>query len=250
MNIRFCLVALACLVAVACARTPVVESPDSRDQQRWQQYLAVCDAAGAKPYRLQMSLRFGDEGDTRRVTALAWGNDTNCVRLDVMAGVGVTVAKIRQEGEHFLVLDPRNNKAWFHEGANKPLLRIGVPLPFDLGQLTALLCGQYGEVFGRSNAGMSGTAFALPGDTHATLALDEQGRPAMWAEKGSWQMAIDHDEAGLPRKIRLTHPNGKKAILLVKERENPQAFADDQLRIALRQDIELRPLSQYKLKTQ
>ena len=238
--------ALACLVLVACARKPVVDAPDSQQMQRWQQYLSVCDAAKTAPYRLQMSLRFGNEGDSRRVTALAWGNDTHLVRLDVMAGVGVTVAKIMQDDEHFLVLDPRNNKAYFHQGANKPLLKIGVPLPFDLGQLTALLCGQYGSVFGRETVGVARGAFALPGETQATLALDEQGRPSVWAEQNGWNMELAYDDAGLPNKVRLNHPNGKKAILRVKGRETPAAFAEKQLRIALAPGTDIQPLARYQ----
>ena len=244
MNKKFFLVALACLVVVACARKPVVETTGALEQERWQQYLAVCDAAKPEPYRLQMSLRFGNEGDSRRVTALAWGNDTSWVRLDVMAGMGVTVAKIMQDGEHFLVFDPRNNKAYFHQGANKPLLKIGVPLPFDLGQLTALLCGQYAGVFGRESVGMSGAAHALPGD--ATLTLDNQGRPVAWAERNGWQMELGHDDDGLPTKVRLTHPNGKKAIVLVKEREKPAPFAAEQLRIALTPGTDVLPLAKYQ----
>lgn len=246
MKTRMFLAALACLVLVACARKPVVDAPDSQQMARWQQYLSVCDAAKPAPYSLQMSLRFGSEGDSRRVTALAWGNDTHLVRLDVMAGVGVTVARIMQDDGHFLVLDPRNNKAYFHQGANKPLLRIGVPLPFDLGQLTALLCGQFGNVFGRETVGVAKGAFALPGGTSTTLALDEQGRPANWAEQGGWNMELSYDEAGLPNKIRLTHPNGKKAILLVKGRDNPAPFAEEQLRIALAPGTDVQPLARYQ----
>ena len=244
MNKQTFLVALICLVAVSCARKPVVETPDTLEQQRWQQYLTVCDAAKSAPYRLHMSLRFGNEGDSRRVTALAWGNDTSSVRLDVMAGVGVTVAKIMQNGDHFLVFDPRNNKAYFHQGTNRPLLKIGVPLPFDLGQLTTLLCGQYAGVFGRETTGMSGTAFALPGG--ASLALDDQGLPTAWSERGGWQMELGHDDTGLPAKVRLTHPNGKKAIVLVKEREKPAPFAEEQLRIALTPGTDVLPLAKYQ----
>ena len=69
----FCCLALLC----ACARQPVLEtSPENRAvlEQRWQKFAAVSSADKSEPYRLQLSLRFGTEGDTRRVTALFWGN--------------------------------------------------------------------------------------------------------------------------------------------------------------------------------
>ena len=83
----FCCLALLC----ACARQPVLEtSPENRAvlEQRWQKFAAVSSADKSEPYRLQLSLRFGTEGDTRRVTALFWGNSERQLRLDVMAGVG------------------------------------------------------------------------------------------------------------------------------------------------------------------
>ena len=98
--IVFCCLALLC----ACARQPVLEtSPENRAvlEQRWQKFAAigaVDKLDKAEPYRLQLSLRFGTEGDTRRVTALFWGNSQRQLRLDVMAGVGTTVAKILEDG--------------------------------------------------------------------------------------------------------------------------------------------------------
>jgi outer membrane biogenesis lipoprotein LolB len=122
-----CALALLC----ACARQPVMEAPSpearARLEQTWQRYVAADDAVAPAPYRLQLSLRFGTEGDTRRVTALFWGNGQRKLRMDVMAGVGATVANILEDGQHFLVFAPNERKAYFHQGANKPLLQVGVP---------------------------------------------------------------------------------------------------------------------------
>ena len=120
--IVFCCLVLLC----ACARQPVLQtSPENRAvlEQRWQKFAALGAAEKSKPYRLQLSLRFGTEGDTRRVTALFWGNSQRQLRLDVMAGVGTTVAKILEDGQHFLVYSPSENKAYFYQGATKPLLQ-------------------------------------------------------------------------------------------------------------------------------
>ena len=55
------------------------------------------------------------------------------------------------------------------------------------------------------------------------------------------------DASPLPRRLNLTHSNGKRAIVLVKEREKPaQAFTEAQLSLPLPEDVPLLPLSQFK----
>ena len=193
----FCCLALLC----ACARQPVLEtSPENRAvlEQRWQKFAAVSSADKSEPYRLQLSLRFGTEGDTRRVTALFWGNSQRQLRLDVMAGVGTTVAKILEDGQHFLVYSPSENKAYFYQGATKPLLQVGVPVPFNLVHLADLLNGRYTAVFGNQ---FDKTAFSadgkalydLQGQPGGRLIINEQGLPVEWQEQPNgkgWSMEI------------------------------------------------------------
>ena len=131
-----CLIVLM-FMASACARQPSTVPPaDSAD--RWQAFVARSGAVKEAPYLLNASLRFGTEGDTRRVTALLWGNDSRSLRMDVMAGIGAVVAKIWESGDEFLVYSPTENRAFFHQGSNNPLLRVGVPVPFALDELAAL----------------------------------------------------------------------------------------------------------------
>ena len=141
-----CLIVLM-FMASACARQPSTVPPaDSAD--RWQAFVARSGAVKEAPYLLNASLRFGTEGDTRRVTALLWGNDSRSLRMDVMAGIGAVVAKIWESGDEFLVYSPTESRAFFHQGSNKPLLRVGVPVPFALDELAALLNGRLVTVFG------------------------------------------------------------------------------------------------------
>ena len=112
-----CTLVLLC----ACARQPAMEtpSPEARAhlEQTWQRYAAADAAVAPAPYRLQLSLRFGTEGDTRRVTALFWGNGQRKLRMDVMAGVGATVASI------FWFLRPTNTKPISIRGPTSPCCR-------------------------------------------------------------------------------------------------------------------------------
>lgn len=256
---KFALLCVALLLC-ACARqpsapgTPMGEAGEG-PARLWQAY-ADAGAAPEAPYRLQLSLRFGEEGNTRRVTALLWGNGGRELRLDVMAGVGTVVAKILEDGEHFLVYAPLENKAYFHQGATSPLLKIGVPVPFGLARLTALLTGHYAGAFGDAYAEASplsdGMArYQLEGKPGGRLTLDAAGLPVAWREARAdgWRMEIVYDEGSppLPRRLSLSHAKGQRAILLVKERESPPSpFTEEQMRLTLPEGAPLLPLSQYR----
>lgn len=254
--------ALLCMALLLCAcarQAPPPGTPGGEGAndiaRRWQAYTKASAGAEA-PYRLQLSLRFGEEGNTRRVTALLWGNGGRELRLDVMAGVGTVVAKILEDGEHFLVYAPLENKAYFHQGATSPLLKVGVPVPFGLARLTALLTGHYagafGEAYSEATPLSDGMArYALEGKPGGQLTLDAAGLPVAWRQDKAdgWRMEIVYDEATppLPRRLSLTHAKGQRAILLVKDREMPKApFTEEQMRLTLPEGAPLLPLSQYR----
>ena len=242
----------------ACARQPSIPLQPDQEVQfegRWKLYTAMTQPSS--PYRLTMSLRFGTEGDTRRVTAIFWGNSARQLRLDVMAGVGAIVAKILEDGQHFLVYSPGENKAYFHQGSNKPLLQVGVPIPFNLERLADLLNGRYAEAFGKEHGLASlakdGTVgYDLKNQLGGILSLDSRGLPVAWVERPEgkgWRMEIIHtdDKPYLPHRLNLVHSNGKRAVVLVKERENPLVpFTNEQLSLPIPETAPLLPLSQFK----
>lgn len=245
------------LLAFVCAcapKTALVPQEDTGNLEKiWNSMLETASNK-EKPYRMQLSLRFGQEGDTRRVTAILWGNGDESMRLDVMAGVGVTIGKVMENGKRFLIYTPREGKAYFQDGAARPLLKIGVPLPFNLSQLGDLLNGNYVDVFGSKYINGSITAdgmatYALDGPVAGTLLLNAEGRPESWMQPRGWKMLITYEEPAstLPHSLKLSNPDGKMAILLVKERDNPsQPFTDKQMELLLPANTPLLPLSKYK----
>lgn len=252
-----------CLLTIltACAgkgtnQLPPPESPAAaeRSEHLWQALVRQSDRHPPSPYRLGLSLRFGTEGDTRRVTALFWGNDDSHLRLDVMAGVGAVIANIVEADTRFLIYSPRENVAYFHEGRTKPLIKVGVPVPLALADLSALLNGRFLRAFGEGHTPVAATspdtaAFALEKRFGGVLTLDAQGLPVRWTENGDkgWIMEIRYDEQNLPRRLDLTHTNGQKAIVLVKQRDTVQRpFTEEQLGLALPEDTPLLPLSRYR----
>ena len=123
----------------------------------------------------------------------------------------------------------------------------------------ALLRGQYAQVFGTEYrnarpgpADAEGSlAYLLEGRPGGLLCLDAQGRPVRWQEKEGrehgWIMDIDYDDAALPRRLKLSHDNGKRAIVLIKDRETPAApFSADAMRLDLPADTRILPLEKFR----
>ncbi len=225
--------AVLCLLAACAARqTPVDPAAASRV---WE---AMAHEGGASPapYRDTMSLRFGREGDTRRVTALMWGNGENALRLDVRAGVGATLAMLSQQDSSFVLYSPMEEKAWFHDGATSPLLRLGVPLPLDLFRLEALLHGRWADVFGTSflsaTGHREGMAFELAGGIGGSLVLGADARPVQWSDK-NWSISFVYGDDGQLKRLDLANTKGDKGILLIRQREHPAPFTAAQLRLVL-----------------
>lgn len=245
---------LFCCLLGACARQGLSPLPTAEADRDWAEMAKISELAKG-PYRLQLSMRFGEEGDTRRVTALLWGNDQADLRLDVMAGVGATIAKIADTDTEFLAYLPREHKAYVHQGAGKPLLKVGVPVPFGLAELAALLNGRYTAVFGSEPVAALGNAdgnslYELQGPLAGTLVVGAQGQPLSWTQaKGGWKLdfGFADEKPGLPVSLKLNNLNGRKAIILVKEREAPaKPFSKAQLTLELPQGTARLPLSEFR----
>jgi outer membrane biogenesis lipoprotein LolB len=254
-KIAFFPLLLCVLLFAACARQPAAPADPQQAAAAWQRYSALTQAY-SQPVaaRQQISLRFGKQGDTRRVTALLWGNTAKqLVRLDVNAGVGASIANIEESPEKFLFFAQQENKAYFAHQGQRPLLRIGMPIPLRIASVFALLNGDYAALFGTSYALTElekGTILYIlsGGELGGALILDEQGRPQQWRQDGSkgWQMSISYAEDNLPYRIELSHPQGHSALMLVKNREQlTSPFTEKQMRLIIPQGTALLPLEAF-----
>ena len=223
------------------------------------QYAAKSAEERLRPSRLQASLRFGGNDDGRRVIVLLWENGDGPIRLDVRAGAGMSAAKILQTDTRFLVYSMQENRAYYHDGPQQSLLAYGLPLPFGLRDLAALLAGDYGAVFGLTppidprSAQDGGMTFMLPkkGTPGGLLELDSRGLPRTWKEENNgWRLTFSHDgDEAFPRpeQIEARHANGKYAILLVKERQRPdRPFTPEQLELKLPPGVQELPMARMK----
>ena len=228
---RLILAALLVLSLQACATRGTeigTSAPSDASNAAWQAYqgYAYARASDHDPYRLSGSLRYGSQGDTRRVETLLWSNGYLPIRLDVMAGIGALVARIQETQDSFTAYAPNENKAIVHKGPQRVQLNFGRPVPFSLRDFSSLMRGRFHEVFGAAE-GLN---------PRALLELRPDGLPVRWSAEKGWVMDITYDDGNppLPYKFKLTHPDGYSAILLVKDRQKPNAaFRDDQLALEL-----------------
>jgi outer membrane biogenesis lipoprotein LolB len=253
----------ALLLLSACAARQSEKTPDPAIARSiWRSYKQCAEKNAEehrRPSRVQASLRFGSNDDGRRVVLLLWGNGDGSIRLDVRAGIGASAAKILQTDSRFLVYSMQENRAYVHDGSQQSLLAYGLPLPFGLRDLAALLAGDYGAVFGLAppeephSARNDGMNYILPkkGRLGGVLELGPQGLPRSWrAEKKGWRLIFTYDgekDCPRPEQIEARHENGSYAILLVKERQHPdQPFTPEQMELKLPPGAPILPMRQMK----
>ncbi len=249
----------------ACAK-PDLKTVDHNADALWKNYAQSAKTV-SKPFRTQLSLRYGVEGRTDRVSALLWGNSAQGLRLDISASVGITVAKILEKPQDFLLYIPQENVAYTHEGKEKASFTAGIPMPLNLEHLTLLLQGHHASVFGLRYQGQplavdkatallinpddlpnSAKAYTLEeGPFRGMLVLNSLGQPVFWQEDNStgWTMEISYKEHELlPYKLYIKHiASERKAVLIVKERAfDLDLFTPEQMRLILPKETVIHPL--------
>ncbi len=284
-GLLFALFALFTLFTGACSHSPelpdVPTIPDSQNKPAiaWRNfaYNSQQAAENKSPYRINATLRYETPSESQRVSGYLWGNGEVAnkpgrsgfypIRLDLIAGVGSVVAKVKEDSTRFLVFDPSANTAYNYEGKNRTLSSFGVPVPFDLASLVLVLQGRYADFFlpqrsaaeqaappparpARQNGqngqagqeGQAGYVYTLQDhDLPGELQLDENGQPLRWSHTPgpngadqSWVMEITPGKGPGPLRLRLTHPKGYEAVITVKELARPEAmFLPPQLELEL-----------------
>jgi hypothetical protein len=264
-----CCVAALCLFSACTARqggplSGLREKPEAVESVL-QQYRKHADEAARErdaPLFVRASLRFGKEGDSRRVVLLLWKNapdsaSLNPVRLDVQAGMGAAVVKILRDDAHCLLYAPREARAWRHDGRERILFfHNGAPLPFEAHELAMLASGDFAEFFGvppaearRTRTG--GFLFDLSsGERGGELELDPQGRPVRWTSPDKNRMlefGYGTDGAARPERVEARDADGNHAVLLVKECARPATrYTPEQMELKMPEGTSVLPLKEMK----
>lgn len=254
-----------------CAKPTLQEDPYANQvADSWDKYILHSQNVKISPFRISMSLHLNNEDNNYRVNAVFWGNSTHDLRLDVVTSMGGIIAKIAQTKDDFLVYEPSKNRAYFHYGKRKPLLRLKIPIPFGLPELAALLNGQYSDIFGseyitKNNMGNLTSYTLAKKDIGGNLQLNSAGLPIIWKSTDrAWTMTIKYASIitskksdaqatdnlnsqtnliPMPKNIEIIGPDSKKTVLLVKKNQQlTKPFAENNLKLRLPESVILKPL--------
>lgn len=245
------------------------QAPEDQTEVIWKRFAQQVATAEVMsgPFRASGTLRYvAPDEKTNRVSFLLWGNNKSDspwpLRLDLSAGIGQVVAKVRETSTNFTAYMPDENTAYIHEGGSRTLASFGVPIPLSLSDLALIVTGRGGLLFlpspvsadapvpaTRTQNGQEATyileANLLPGE----LTLSEQGTPLVWKDLTPDGWHIDFESAPerplFPTKLRIKHGKGWSALITIKDiaRVSPP-YSAAKLDFALPPNVEKRPLEQ------
>ncbi len=243
---RLVLWAALALLASGCAATrPAPPRPDEAGAV-YKTFLAnQAKNEPSQAFSLAGSLSFSKNGKSGRLNYRLYGNLANPVRLDLTTPMGGAYAHLREDGQEFAAYVPGRDTVYRHVDAKAGAARLGMPLPFTLRELSAIVSGRFGELaptrFASAKKVADGYEYAFSGDPRlASLTLDFEGKPRHLTGRGvePWRVTFENDEAApglaapLARKLTLTTPGGASLILRVKSlqpRPEPYPAADLEL---------------------
>lgn len=243
---RFLLWLSLALALTGCA-TPR-QGPPTADAAKavYDTFLAGQTKSPSTPaFSLAGSMSYARGGKSGRLNYRFYGNFADPVRLDLTTPMGGAYAHLREDGAEFAAFVPGRDTLYRHEGTREGAARLGMPLPFTLRELAALLSGRFGELVPTQYASAKKTAdgytYAFSHDPRLSgLTLDFEGKPRHLTGLGiePWQVAFADDEpvtgmaTPVARRLTLTTPGGASLVLRVKSlqaRQAPYPAADLEL---------------------
>lgn len=257
--------ALALLVCVSCVKAPEtarIPADAAAGKALWERFASRSARMEntASPFRLNATLYYTGKEDSQRVSAYFWGNfaaaDPYPLRLDILMGSGNVVAITREDARGIFIYVPREETVYHAE--DDGLLAFGVPLPFKLSDLAALVTGRFLRVFSPEDgeppsafAGENG-AIGYPLE-NAPLAgfitIAENGLPIAWEDgiQNGWRLTIDYwpdSTRRTPRKLHIKHLGEKReATLITRELAAPEKpFTSQELDLNVPLKTRLAPL--------
>lgn len=177
---------------------------------------------------------------TNRTLMTLWGNFDHAMRMDVSASIGKLLAHIRENSDGLLVFYPADEEAYTHVNPVLGATRLGMPFPFSLKVLAAVLVGDFSDLTpkryakgARTSKGADGFVYELDDGLVDRITLDVVGRPVLiegtvtksYTGAQTWRLEINRYEDAedtqtpLPRKLTLALDNGEKGVLHIKSRE-------------------------------
>ena len=252
----FVLAALAVWVSGCATIKPTAPAADGA-QAVYQTVLAnQAKNEPAQAFSLAGSLSFARGGKSGRLNYRFFGNYANPVRLDLTTPMGGAYAHLRETGGEFTAFVPARDTLFTHADTRAGASRLGMPLPFTLRELAAIVSGRLGELaptrFATSKKVADGYEYSFPSDPRlSSLTLDFQGKPRHLTGRGvePWRVDFEEDEvlpgmaAPVARRLVLTTPGGATLTLRVKTiQPRPAPYPAVDLELPVPPSVVVRPL--------
>lgn len=239
--LNICFLVGLCIQLNACV-TKSVTLPNLEEQEaRWEKFIS--HTIDEKPYTLQGSFRFGDKDNTNRVNYIFWSNGSLPLRVDVMAGVGASIAKVREDTDEVLMYLVQDKKAMLMENYHEmnPLVSLGMPVPISFYEMSLLLRGGFNQVLQDIHLDTVKTSKNAKRDYEkysyyfssvnmdGLVQLNDNGLPMHCEIDNTWAFDLVYEEKSmLPHRVVISSLlDDYKAILLVKERSTPKKYNDE-----------------------
>lgn len=244
---RLLVTAALAVVVTGCAghRPP---SPTAGEAKAVYETFLAAQRAGTPPivaFSLTGSMSFAAKSKSGRLNFRFYGNMADPTRLDLRTSMGGPYASLREDATEFNAYVPNNNSLYRHSDTRRGAARLGIPMPFTMREMAALLAGRFGELapsrFRSAKKVADGFEYSFSGDPRlSTLTLDFQGKPRHLTGRGlePWRVDFENDEVvpgrseTVARKVTLTTPGGNSLLVRVKSvqlRAEPYPAADLEL---------------------
>lgn len=175
-TLLLCLSFLLCLCACSAKQeilstqtlpaASVSQSEQAQINERWANFVANMEqeefaayghansnqASGKAHFSLVSSLRIKNTKTSHRIILRAWGEQNLPIRIDIEAGVGVSIASVLRERDFFTVYSPQEKRAKVYAGTAEPLFAHTLPVAFSVQDVANLLNGRYAPLFPKNFA--------------------------------------------------------------------------------------------------
>lgn len=238
---NICFLVGLCIQLNACVTKSVTLPTLEEQEARWEKFIS--HTIDESPYTLQGSFRFGDKDNTNRVNYIFWSNGSLPLRVDVMAGVGASIAKVRENTDEVLMYLVQDKKAMLMENYHEmnPLVSLGMPVPISFYEMSLLLRGGFNQVLQNIHLDTVKTSKNAKRDYEkysyyfssinmdGLVQLNDNGLPMHCEIDNTWAFDLVYEEKSmLPHRVVISSLlDDYKAILLVKERSTPPQYKDE-----------------------